>query len=182
MSQHTTAEQSDPPPEHISMGIEELCDACEDGDDDEVEAIIGSGEVDVNEMFDDSTPLISAIVWNRPSIVRILLSHPDTGLDMTDSKGFTCLHWACYHNNVEIIKIIWTDTRCTPELINKKSSGGDSALMVCVWRVHVEALKEMGTLDECDFGTKDAKGLTLMDVARDKSDTEEIIEFLEEMK
>ena len=105
-SQHTTAEQSYTSPAHSKMSIEELCDACEDGDDDEVEAIIGSGEVDVNEVFDDSTPLISAIVWNRPSIVRILLSHPDTGLDMTDSKGFTCLHWACYHNNVEIIKII----------------------------------------------------------------------------
>ena len=54
--------------------------------------------------------------------------------------------------------------------------------MVCVWRVHVEALKEMTKLNGCDFGTKDARGLTLLDVARDKSDTEEIIEFLEEMK
>merc|ERR1711892_1645281 len=160
------------------MSIELLCDACEDGDEKEVLAIIETGEVDVNEVFDDSTPLISAIVWKRPNIVRTLISNLNTRLDVVDSKGYTCLHWACYHDSAEIVKILGSVSRCTPDLINMKSVGGDSALMVCVWRASVDALKEMSKLEGCDLESKDAKGLTLLEVAGEKSDTLEVIEFL----
>merc|ERR1712179_425007 len=149
-----------------TMGIEQLCDAC---------------EVDVNEVFDDTTPLISAIIWKRANIVRILLSNPNTQLDMTDSKGYTCMHWACYHDTAEILELLVGDNRCTRDLINMKSEGGDTALIVCVWRASIQALKVMASVDGSDFGIKDAKGLSLLEVAREKSDTEEVIQFLESM-
>ena len=163
------------------MGIEQLCDACEDGNEEEVRMLLESGEVDVNEIFDDTTPLISATIWNRADIVRILLSYPNTKLDVKDSKGYTCLHWACYHDTAEIVHLLVEDDRCSKDLINMKSEGGDSALIVCVWRASIQALKVMAKVEDSDFGIKDAKGLSLLEVARDKSDTEEVIQFLESL-
>ena len=162
--------------------IEDLCDACEDGDEEQVKALIESGEVDVNGLHDDSSPLMSAIVWNKPNIVKILLEFANTDLNVVDSKGFNCLHWSCYHDREELVKVIVSDSRCNAEVLNLKSAGGDSPVMVCAWRASAGALSEIMKAEGCDLKTTDAKGMTLLEVAREKSDTEEVIKILENIE
>ena len=157
---------------------EELCKACEDGDNAKVEEILAKWNIDVNSKDQQNfTPLHHAMAYNHPSIVRKLLALSSIRLDVGDSGGWTGLHWACHWNNVECIKLFVTDRRCSHHVLNIKNNGGESALMFAVSWGNLESVKVLAELAGTDFGTKNGSDLALMDLA-EKFNHPNIIQFL----
>eukprot|EP00092_Neocalanus_flemingeri_P019614 GFUD01021246.1.p1 GENE.GFUD01021246.1~~GFUD01021246.1.p1 ORF type:complete len:215 (-),score=58.45 GFUD01021246.1:107-751(-) len=161
------------------MDINQLCRACEDGDNSLVQAIMDTGEVDVNGTNQyGGTPLYCAMCHNQPSVVTTLLSSADTRLDVTNSyNGWTGLHNACYHNKVSVITVFCSDARCTPAILNMKDRQGSTALMFAVERGHLETVRELVTVKGTDFGTVNRQGKTLIEVARQQKHAE-MLQFL----
>merc|ERR1719483_1253987 len=65
------------------------------------------------------------MMYNHPSIVRMLLARAETRLDVTIS-GYTGLHLACCHNNTECISLYGEDRRCSTQLLNLKNNAGNT--------------------------------------------------------
>eukprot|EP00092_Neocalanus_flemingeri_P021929 GFUD01023786.1.p1 GENE.GFUD01023786.1~~GFUD01023786.1.p1 ORF type:complete len:253 (+),score=68.48 GFUD01023786.1:228-986(+) len=147
------------------MDINQLCRACWDGDNSLVQAIMDTGEVDVNGTDQyGGTPLYCAMDYNQPSVVTTLLSSADTRLDVT-SYGETGLHTACYNNNVSVIKLFCSDARCTPAILNMQDTWGNTALMLAVEQGHLETVRELVTVQGIDIGTKNSEGRTALMIA-----------------
>jgi hypothetical protein len=164
------------------MDIEQLCYACVYGDNDKVEEIMASGEVDINGTNSDGhTPLHHAIQYNHLSIVRTLLVSENTRLDVTDSCGWTGLHYAlrCYNNYVECVKVFTSDTRCTDHVLNMKNNNGNTAVMWAVMWGYLDIVRVLAQLPGTDMCTKNSDGKTLMEVAIE-GDHQNIVRFLEE--
>eukprot|EP00092_Neocalanus_flemingeri_P090092 GFUD01114082.1.p1 GENE.GFUD01114082.1~~GFUD01114082.1.p1 ORF type:complete len:221 (-),score=60.82 GFUD01114082.1:107-769(-) len=161
------------------MNINQLCGACDDGDNSLVQAIMDTGEVDVNStVHGGCSPLYYAMCNNHPSVVTTLLSSADTRLDVTDSiAGWTGLHSACYYDSVPVITVFCSDARCTPAILNMKDTGGRTALMIAVELGQLDAVREMVTVKGTDFSTKNSKGQTLIEVARQQNHAE-MLQFL----
>jgi len=158
--------------------IKKLCYACVDGDDQEVQTILSRGDLDINTKYGDSTPLHYAMFNNHPSIVRMLLARADTRLDVTDSVGYTGLHWACRRNNPECVSLYGEDRRCSAQLLNLKNNAGNTPVMLAVERGHLECVREMEKLAGVDFETRNSQGETMIEVAR-RCDHHQIVQFLE---
>ena len=109
--------------------IENLCDACYEGDIQTVRDIANSKEVDINDT--DDTPLMCAMGWNQREVVRFLLTQPELQLDKRDSIGWTALHLGCqYSTDIAVLRLFCQDRRCTPSIVNIKDIGGKTALML----------------------------------------------------
>ena len=162
-----------------SMNIEQLCDACEAGDDDMVQAILSAGVVDVNSAnkYGD-IPLFRAIQSNHTSTVKMLLSNPCTKFDITNSNGQTGLHVACFYNSDAVIRVFGSDIRCNKDIVNLKENSGDTAVMVAVGWGNLDCVREMAKFEGTDFGTKNREGATLIEVAK-KLEHAKIVDFLE---
>ena len=95
------------------------------------------------------------------TLVRFLLSRPDTRLDIDDRNGCTPLHLACWYNCFEVILPFCQDARCTQELINLKNNEGHSALMASVY--HQGQVSSLKILSEevrgIDWNTKNNDGI-----------------------
>ena len=117
---------------------------------------------------------------NHTSIVTTLLSCTNTRLEETDSHGWTGLHYACYYNSADAIKIFGKDRRCTPAIVNMKDITKKTAVMVAVGHGNLECVTEMARLEGTDFATKNDMGQTLIDVARNYN-YHKIVEFLKEV-
>ena len=162
--------------------MEELCQACENGEDAKVEKILANGDVDVNgKDAQNFTALQHAMAYNHPRIVRKLLAITKTQLDMTDNGGWTALHWACHWNNVECIKLFTTDNRCTDQVLNMKNNAGESALMFAVSWGNLESVKALAELPGIDFATKTNDEKSLVDVAR-TFNHQHVVDYLENHK
>ena len=161
------------------MNIEQLCDACEAGDDDMVQSILSEGALDVNSAnkYGD-IPLFRAIQCNHTSTVKLLLSNPSTKFDITNSNGQTGLHVACFYNSDAVIQVFGTDIRCNPDIVNLKENSGDTAVMVAVGWGNLDCVREMAKLEGTDFGTKNREGATIIEVAK-KLEHSNIVKFLE---
>eukprot|EP00092_Neocalanus_flemingeri_P038414 GFUD01041821.1.p1 GENE.GFUD01041821.1~~GFUD01041821.1.p1 ORF type:complete len:206 (+),score=51.93 GFUD01041821.1:75-620(+) len=114
---------------------------------------------------------------NHPSVVTTLLSSADTRLDVTNSNGWTGLHWACYNNKVSVITVFCSDARCTPAILNMKDRRGRTALMGAVEQGHLETVQEMARVKGTDFSTVNSEGQTLIEVARQQKHAE-MLQFL----
>ena len=96
------------------LDIEDLCMACQDGDNDTVEKIMAKGDVDVNstDLFGQS-PLFYAMHFNNPSILRTLLANVNIRLDITHRNPVGnrdgLLEWCFWY--LEIVKIFTSDIR-----------------------------------------------------------------------
>ena len=159
-----------------------LSHACRSGNDDLVESILASGNVDINSCdgnFYHNTPMHYAMGFNHINIVTRLLSCAQTKLDVTNKYGKTSLHFACASNCTSGIRILGRDYRCTPAILNMKNNDGDSALMSAVAGGHLESVREMSSLDGVDFDTRNREGETLLDVAR-RNNHAQIIQLLEQ--
>ena len=147
----------------------DLHDACEYGDIQAVEKILSGGEVDINgrDVF-DHTPLIKTTrTCNRDDILRKLLAHPLLELDKVDRENDgTALHYAALTNNVSGIGLFCNDRRCNPRIVNMKDSGGNTAVMVAVYKGHLDIVKMLDDVEGTDFRTKDNCGDSLIEVAR----------------
>ena len=160
------------------MSIRDLCEACGAGDMQAVETILARGEVDVNGGGQYGyTPLIYAMQYNQASIVTRLLSIPHIRLDCTNGYGRTALHYACVYNRASVIAIFGQDSRCSPAILNMRNSMGWTAVMMAVYRGHLDCVKEMDKLEGTNFRTKNYAGDTLVDVARQEGH-EMVLEYL----
>jgi len=165
-----------------------LCGACSDGNIEGVEEILRDAFTDINRRDPGGyTPLMWAVSHGHLDIVKRLLEVPDIKLDtalhmarknnrVSIMNGYTALHYACIHNSVSIIQLICQDSRCSPAVINKKNSDGETALMIAVRRGHLDIVKELDR-EGTDFFTKDNDGRTLIEMARRKNKVE-VLEYL----
>merc|ERR1719233_537992 len=82
-------------------------------------------------------------------------------------ERYAALHFACgeHGTSFPVIPLLGSDKRCTPVVLNKKDSDGDSPLMWAVMLGNLESLKEMEKLKGTDFRTETQFGEGLVDVA-----------------
>ena len=113
-----------------------------------------------------------AVRGGHNDIVSRLLKHPGIILGMADSNGDTALHWACDNNNVSIVKLLCQDSRCSPGVVNKKDSNGDTPLMSAVLLGDLDIVRELDR-EGTDFFTKDSDGMTLIEWAREMKNNED---------
>jgi len=162
--------------------INDLSDACHDGDIQTVRDIVTSKEVDINDTDDCGyTPLMSAVECNHTEVVRFLLTQPELQIDKRDRfNGCPALHFACVNNNrIAIIRLLRQDKRCTPSVVNIKHDWfGDTALMVAVFLGNLEIVKELEKVEGIDFDTKNKDGRTLIEVARRMKSRTAVLEYL----
>jgi ankyrin repeat protein len=155
-------------------------EACRQGDNKLVESLLAREAVDVNSILQGWTFLQRAMCHGHPSVVIVLLANPHIRLDLThEVRGRTGLHWSCDMNNVSVIGLFGGDTRCSSGILNMKDNDGESALMIAIRRGNLECVKELYTLQDIDFATRNRVGRTIIGVAR-KQNWEDIIKFLEE--
>ena len=76
------------------------------------------------------------------------------------------------------MKLLCQDSRCSPGIVNKKNSDGETPLMVAVRYGHLDIVKELDR-EGTDFFTKDRNGTTLIEMAR-REDHVEVLEYLME--
>ena len=84
----------------------------------------------------------------------------EVGITVRDAMGWTPLHWASQHGNVEIIELLLKH-QCTP--VNAAGTDGRTALYVACQNSHENvalALLERGTTDKADLN-----GMTALDMA-----------------
>ena len=126
---------------NILDNTKKLSEACKVGSLEEVEEILGDEEVDINGVDRCDTPLASAVNNGHINIVRRLLEVPEMKLDIDDCRGNTALHYACDDNRVSIIRLLCQDSRCSPDIVNKKNRLGWTPLMVAVHGGHLDIVR-----------------------------------------
>jgi len=141
-----------------------------------------------------NTYLSSAVINERTEIINILVNHPDmdcnTGNplaytienDMPDILALlltnqtvkfnigTSLINACLENYFECVKLVTTDSRCTPEILNAKNEIGETALMTAVAYRNTDIVEYLANLSGIDFMLRNNRGKTAMDIALEKFD------------
>ena len=115
-------------------------------------------------------------VGGHLDIVRRLLEHPQLHFGKKGRHGYTALNWACAYNRVSIVKLLCQDSRCSPGVVNKKNSDGDTPLMIAVYRRHLDIVRVLDR-ERTDFFPKRSDGRTLIEVARRRNNTE-VLEYL----
>ena len=164
--------------------IKNLSDACNDGDIQRVRDIVTSKEVDINDTYNEWTPLMHAMYFfDQSEVVRYLLTQPELQLDKRDSYGTTALHWACRNitdsTDITVVRLFCQDRRCTPSVVNIKDNERETALLKAVDLGWYDIVKELEKIEGTDFRTKDRFGSTLIEIAKN-DDHAEMVEFLEQ--
>jgi len=156
-------------------------DACFEDDIQQVQEILKSGEVDINDEEPGGfTPLALATLNTQEEIVRSILRYPELKLDTRDFNGMTALHLAVEANSVSIVRMICEDERCKPSLVNMKDDHGSTALMTAVINGFVNIVKELDKVDGADFRTKDEFGRGLVEVTKEQMERMRIYGSVEE--
>eukprot|EP00092_Neocalanus_flemingeri_P070450 GFUD01086478.1.p1 GENE.GFUD01086478.1~~GFUD01086478.1.p1 ORF type:complete len:201 (+),score=26.62 GFUD01086478.1:73-675(+) len=126
--------------------------------------LICDNNADVNYYDGCSTPLNIALHNQNLHTAKYLLNVPGIDINKSDLYGRTPLHFSCYHNNIEIIRILCGD----PALIslNSRDVSGKTPLMVAVQFGNIQAFKEMIKIGGVDQSTQNNYGQTLSYVAR----------------
>jgi len=90
----------------------------------------------VNILSGMGTALMAATYKGNNDIVKILI---DDGADVTisDQKGTTALHYACFFQNTEIVKLIMTKN----PVIDTKDDKGKTALDYAIATENIEIIK-----------------------------------------
>ena len=128
----------------IKDNTEELFEACLDGNIGVVEEILRNKKVDINGSYRrGDTPLMCAVKNGHLNVVRRLLEVPGIKIDKSDDDGDTALFYACLFNRVSVLKLLCQDSRCSPSLVNKMNSRGNTALMTAVIMGHLDIVKEL---------------------------------------
>merc|ERR1719158_1578302 len=76
------------------------------------------------------------------------------------------------------MKLLFQDSRCSPGVVNKKNSDGETPLMRAVrCGVDLDIVKELDK-EGTDFFTKYRDGRTLIEMARRRGNRAEVLEYL----
>jgi len=170
----------------FSSKEETLGKACYEGDIKTVAKLLSEG-TDVNGQDDPKvdglgSTLHIAMDGKNTKIVELLLSKPETRLDMTDEEGRTPLHIICgeksegewsiesSHSFDLLIPLLLfcKDYRCSEEVLNKKNKAGKTALMVAVDNALLPQVAILAKVKGVDWNTTDFDGETLLEFARNK--------------
>ena len=127
----------------MPLTIDKLCICCHAGDLSGVVSILRSGVVDINTPGKcGHTPLICAMLYNYPAIVRALLRSPGIRPDITYSNnGLTALHFACLNNSVGVIPVFGQNTIMS--MLRIRDNDGDTPAMAAVRMGNIDCLKEL---------------------------------------
>ena len=166
----------------VDWDVQEVSEACEQGDAFKVKHILDKGQLDINrQYFASKTFLHNSMEHNRHNVVSTLLSYPHLQLDVTEgSCGRTPLHEACLYNSPTVIPLFCADRRCNPGIVNARSERGETALMVAVTEGHLDCVQEMAKIKEVDVSIKNNDGKTPMEVAKE-TNHKQIVECLEKI-
>ena len=85
------------------------------------------------------TGLIKAICWNRITTVHMLLSRHDIDVNMTDAEGMCALHYAAWHNRVDILTMLLADPRLNT--VNARNNDGCTPLLDAVDNNSADSVK-----------------------------------------
>ena len=104
-------------------------------------AIDRGEDVNSKEGSGGRTGLMLAVQYKHNSIVKLLLEQPKLDLNATNGCGWTALHRAVIHGNVEALKLLLADSRLNSA--NHKSNDGWTAVMIAITSKSVNALREL---------------------------------------
>ena len=136
------------------------------GNLEEVRAALDRGE-DVNGVKAQTgklTGLMLAVMNKHNSIVKLLLEQPTVNLDLVNRDGYTALHFAAKHDNVEAVQLLLADSRF--HSVNLKDLFGKTPVMNAMFYKKEDALRELVTNPSVHLDTWDGKGRSLEEVAR----------------
>ena len=141
-----------------------LWELCEEGELAEERAALARGE-DVNSKNNDNkTGLMWAVESKHNSIVRLLLEQPTADLNCTNVHGWTALHFAAKHDNVEAVQLLLADSRF--HSVNLKDLFGKTPVMNAMFYKKEDALRELVSNPSVHLDTWDGKGRSIEEVAR----------------
>ena len=89
----------------------------------------------------NETGLMMALLYNKNSIVELLLEQPNMDLNKTDDLGHSALHYAVVSKNIDGLKLLLADPRLTTT--NHKDSLGETPLMSAIINNNKEALLQL---------------------------------------
>ena len=127
-------------------------------------AIDRGEDVNSKEGSGGRTGLMLAVQYKHNSIVKLLLEQPKLDLNATNGCGWTALHRAVIHGNVEALKLLLADPRLQTH--NHKDDNGNTPVMVTPINKNVDGLRELVVHPSVDLDTKDKNGRSLEDSSR----------------
>ena len=166
-----------PVPTHLTMSAQKLVNACKSGDIETVTRLVSRGtDVNSEDRF-GVTGLHRAMQQNKLQIVRYLLASDNIKLGKSNSIGYTPLHHGCINNSDASVKLFLAHPSCTGDIINKRDSEGNTAVMWAAKQGHLQCVKLLTENYFTDMSIKNNSDQTVIDIARNKG-KEEIVNYL----
>ena len=143
--------------------------------DEILKLLVQSGQVDVNQRDKyQSTPLTIATELGHLEVVRVLLADPNLQPNLAVKEG-SALHLSIMKNDLEMLKLLLTDTRFD---VNLKNTQGFTPLHICSIRWRPAAAKVLCALPSVDVNMQDNCGETALSMSVNSRDTEMVTVLL----
>ena len=125
---------------------------------------------------DNNRPLhIACIFSGNVELVRYLVEEADCDINAKGSNDNTSLLWACYKNQLEIVKFLTSKPECNRESANKL--GNLPLHLTCGFSGNVELVRYLVKEADCDINAKGSNDYTSLHWACEKNQLE-IVKFL----
>jgi len=132
-----------------------------------------------NEQEHGWTALIKACEWDHPSIVSILLAHPDIRVNSKSRYGYSPFFRACINGHTSCARLLLQDSRVR---VNESDISGSSPLMNTAVNGHVGLIRLwVASGREMNLGTPGNQRTDAIARAR-KSGKTEVVTLLERFK
>ena len=74
--------------------------------------------------------MLAAKKSNKTFIVNRILSTPNIDIGIRGNHGKSALHYCCYNNNIDSLRLLLQHPSCTPKFVNMKNRKGKTAEML----------------------------------------------------
>ena len=92
-----------------------------------------------------------ALYLNQNAIVELLLSQPSLDVNLVNRVGWTALHYACYCNHVEGLKMLLAHSGTNSH--NDRDDYGRTPLMFATNNKSMDCIRELLKVDGLDLDT-----------------------------
>ena len=95
-----------------------------------------SAGVDVNSVYDtgrtgvNGTGLMLAMSLGNAEVSRIILGSNSIKIDVKNTRGSTALHYACYKNRIECVKLLLEHPTCNTDIVKIENNAGETAMLL----------------------------------------------------